>query len=585
MRSLRFSLAAVVLASSPVMASDALESLCTEYWEAHLERNPTTATSLGDSRFDHLLSDNSPEGYTRWESDLRRFLKRAEALDGTGLTQAEAVTLGSLMFQLRSALATVQCGMHEWTVGPRSGPQAGFFNIPSYTTLTDFESGKAMVARWQAMTPHTYQHIQNLKRGLAAGRVAPRALVERAIEQIRDLESKPSAEWSLITTPLENMPALWTSEEKARFEQGITKAVDAEFRPALMAYRDFLVKEILPQARSSKEPGLSHVPGGADCYDERILIYTTLRMDPQTIHKIGLEEVERINAETRELGGRVLGTTDLEAIHMKLRSDPDLHFTTREEVRAKAEEALARARAAMVDYFGILPQAPCIVTPMEPHEEKHSTIAYYRRPPADGSRPGRYYVNTYAPETRPRYEAEALAFHEAIPGHHLQIAIAQELKNIPEFRKHQGTTAFIEGWALYTERLSNEMGLYSSDMDRIGMLSYDSWRACRLVVDTGLHALGWSRQQAIDYMAANSCLALNNIENEVDRYIAWPGQALAYKMGQREIFRLRSEAQAALGEDFDIKTFHDVVLSQGAVDLATLSIMVNRWIKDAQSVR
>jgi uncharacterized protein (DUF885 family) len=212
------------------------------------------------------------------------------------------------------------------------------------------------------------------------------------------------------------------------------------------------------------------------------------------------------------------------------------------------------------------------------HEAPYSTIAYYRQPAADGSRPGTYMINTYNPETRPRNEAEALAFHESIPGHHLQIAIAQELTGVPEFRKHQGVTSYVEGWALYTERLADEMGLYSSDVDRIGMLSYDAWRACRLVVDTGMHALGWSRKQAIDYMLENSVLAENNIVNEVDRYLTWPGQALAYKLGQLEILKLRDEARAKLGDRFDIRAFHDVVLRDGAVALPVLRANVEAWV-------
>jgi uncharacterized protein (DUF885 family) len=218
--------------------------------------------------------------------------------------------------------------------------------------------------------------------------------------------------------------------------------------------------------------------------------------------------------------------------------------------------------------------ADCTVVRMSEHEEKHSTIAYYRQPAVDGSRPGQYYVNTYAPETRPRYEAEALAYHESIPGHHLQIAIAQELTDLPEFRKHLGPTAFFEGWGLYTERLSDEMGLYSGDLDRIGILSFDGWRACRLVVDTGIHALGWTRRQAIDFMTAHTALAPNNIANEIDRYIVWPGQALAYKIGQLEILRLRAESRAAAGARFDIRAFHDAVLGQGAVGLETLAEIV-----------
>jgi len=240
---------------------------------------------------------------------------------------------------------------------------------------------------------------------------------------------------------------------------------------------------------------------------------------------------------------------------------------------------LARARAAIPKWFGNLPKTECEVVRMQEHEEKHSTIAYYLQPAADGSRPGRYYINTSDPKTRPVYEAEALAYHESIPGHHLQIAIAQELEGVPEFRRHSGVTAFVEGWGLYSERLADEMGLYSSDLDRLGMLSYDSWRACRLVVDTGMHAKGWTRAQAISFMLENSALAENNIVNEVDRYICWPGQALAYKTGQLEILSLRQQAQRRLGKRFSIKEFHDALLKNGAVPLQTLRNIMEEYVK------
>jgi uncharacterized protein (DUF885 family) len=268
-------------------------------------------------------------------------------------------------------------------------------------------------------------------------------------------------------------------------------------------------------------------------------------------------------------------------IQRRLRADPEMHFKTAAEVEAKAREALGRAQASVPRWFGVQPQMPCEVRVMGMNEAPYSTIAYYRPGSADGKRPGAYMINTYLPETRPRYEAEALAFHESVPGHHLQISIAQELKGVPEFRKHQGVTAFVEGWALYTEHLADEMGLYSGDVDRLGMLSFDAWRACRLVVDTGIHAMGWSRQQAIDYMTENSCLAENNIVNEVDRYITWPGQAVAYKIGQREILSLRDEAKKKLGDRFDIQAFHDAVLSNGAVALPVLREQVEAYIARA----
>ena len=324
-------------------------------------------------------------------------------------------------------------------------------------------------------------------------------------------------------------------------------AIRDGIRPAFERQRSVLVDELRPIARPDDRAGLTHVPGGDAAYARLVRAHTTLDLAPEAIHAIGLEETERIDREFAGLGSQVLGTTGVSATLARLRDDPALRFTTRDEVRATAEDALRRANDAIGGWFGRLPHAPCEVVVMGDHEAKHSTIAYYRQPAADGSRPGRYYINTSEPTTRPRYEAEVLAFHEAVPGHHLQIAIAQELPDLPAFRRFSGPTAYVEGWGLYTERLCDEMGLYSGPLDRFGVLSFDAWRASRLVVDTGLHALGWSRARAIEFMLAHTALAENNIVNEVDRYLAMPGQALAYKLGQLELRRLRRESEAALG--------------------------------------
>jgi uncharacterized protein (DUF885 family) len=302
----------------------------------------------------------------------------------------------------------------------------------------------------------------------------------------------------------------------------------------------------------------------------------------EEIHRIGLDEIARIDAEMAALAGRTLGTANLADALAALRGDPALHFTTCDEVYDKAASSLARATEAIPDWFGRLPVAPCEIVRMGPHEEVHSTIAYYRQPAVDGSRPGQYYLNTSSPRTRPRYEAEALAYHESIPGHHLQVAIGQELTHLPEFRKHLGPTAFFEGWGLYTERLADEMGLYSSDLDRIGLLSFDAWRAARLVVDTGMHALGWPRERAIAFMHEHTALASDNIANEVDRYIVMPGQALAYKTGQLEMLRLRAEAKVALGAAFDVRDFHDILLGSGALPLTVLRGMVSAWVEQVE---
>jgi uncharacterized protein (DUF885 family) len=562
-------------ASDPSQAAtvDSLAAVCHAYWEGSLRASPTWATSLGDRRYDHLLDDPTPAGRERDRERLTQLLARTRSLDPKRLGTADRVNRSALIEVIENDLAGMSCDFHLWTVDPMGGPQTSFFNLPSIQPVKTPEHARAMVERWRAMGPYIDAHIANLKTGLGTGVVATHDHVRRVIEQLDDLLARPIEEWALLD-PLSEKHDDWPAADREAFATKLRAAVAEEVRPALVRYRQFLQTEVLPHARPPEQAGLAHLPGGADCYRKMIHVHTSLDLTAEQIHQIGLDEVARIRREMSALGAKELGTQDMPEILRRLRTDKKLYFASREEVEAKAREALGRSQAAIPQWFGIQPSVGCDVVRMEEHEEKHSTIAYYREPALDGSRPGRYYINTYAPETRPRYEAEALAFHEAVPGHHLQIAIAHELKDLPEFRRHTGVTAYVEGWALYTEQLAEEMGLYSSDLDRMGKLSFEAWRACRLVVDTGMHALGWSRQQAIDYMLANTALAENNIVNEVDRYIGWPGQALAYKLGQLEILRLREEARQRLGDRFDIRHFHDCVLRNGAVGLGTLRELV-----------
>jgi uncharacterized protein (DUF885 family) len=558
-----------------------LAALAEDFWQASLSMSPVMATSLGDRRYDAYLSDNSPEGIARNRAIIETFLGRARAIPAEGLNAEDKLTRQALLTELESSLAQFDCQLYTWVVDPLWGPHVSLFTIESQQPVRSVEEGRNLVKRWRAMGPYLDNESIGLKIGLSQGKVAVRSQVEKTISNIEETLAKPDAEWALLK-PLEKEHPDWTDAERKEFDEGVRGAVKDVVRPALERYLAFLKVEILPKARSNDTPGLVHLPGGVDCYQNLIKVHTSLTLAPDQVHEIGLAQVEKINAETQALGKKVFGIDDRQEVLKKLRTDKSLYFTTRDEVEEKAEKALAKARSEMPKWFGILPKADCVVTRMEPFEEKHSTIAYYRQPALDGSRPGQYYINTYAPDTRPRYEAEALAYHEAIPGHHLQIAIAQELEGIPEFRKHTGVTAFVEGWGLYTERLSNEMGLYTGDLDRIGMLSYDSWRACRLVVDTGIHAKKWTRQQAIDFMLANTCLAENNIVNEVDRYITWPGQALAYKLGQLEILSLREGARKELGDRFDIKAYHDAVLKNGAVSLEALREAVRQYVASAK---
>ncbi len=562
--------------------ADDLARLAQEFWADTLAAHPIEATSIGEPGHDDAVDDISPEAVERERLRLLDVAKRARAIPESGLDAVELVTRTSLIEETEGEAAVLGEHLDDWTVDVVNGWPTAIQNVPSFQTADTPERAAAMVERWRGFGGLIDQLTANLRRGLRDGRVATHAPVARAIDALTTTLAMSDDESALLE-PLraaggDGSPApAGSAAQRAAFAEALTAAVRDRIKPALARHRTFLADEVLPRARPDDRPGIAQLPGGEAAYRTLVRRHTTLDVAPEELHATGLAEVERINAEMAELGERVLGTASRAEALVRLRSDPAMHFSTRAEVEATARAALDRANAAVPAWFGRLPVAPCVVVPMQAHEEEHSTIAYYRQPATDGSRPGQYYLNTSNPATRPRYEAEAWPSTRRCPGHHLQIAIAQELDGLPDFRRHLGATAFWEGWGLYTERLSNEMGLYTGDLDRIGMLSMDAWRACRLVVDTGMHALGWSRQAAIDYMVANSALAENNIANEVDRYIVWPGQALAYKAGQLEMLRLRAEAKAQLGARFDIRAFHDAVLSHGAISLTSLRGVVKAW--------
>jgi uncharacterized protein (DUF885 family) len=418
------------------------------------------------------------------------------------------------------------------------------------------------------------QCIERLREGIANDRTPPQLAVEKVLTQIDAYLASPvETDPFLSIRPAEGMD----DAAVAAWREAMADQVRSGVRPALSRYRDAVADEVLSVARPQEKSGVCWLPDGEEIYERAIYRFTSLDLSAEEIHQIGLDEIASLEDEYRTLGASVLGSDDLETIYDRLRSDPALRFETSEQVKAAAQDALDRATAATGDWFGTQPKAPCVMAEVPEVGAKDAPLAFYLPPTADGSRPGTFFINTVEPTTRTRYESEALAFHEGVPGHHLQLAIAQETEGLPTFRRNGLVTVYVEGWGLYTERLADEMGLYSGDLQRMGILSFDSWRAGRLVVDTGLHALGWSRQQAIDYLTENSPQAPNNIVNEVDRYIGFTGQALAYKIGQREIFRLRDEAQRTMGDRFDIKDFHDVVLESGPVPLDLLGELVTGW--------
>jgi len=552
-------------------------------WETVIAAAPLYATQLGDRRFDDRMPPVTPQERSEVLTRLKAVATDAAAHAAEATTSdtdpGTATTAAALDAWLAMEIDFRESEVAVWAIDPLDGPQSALLNVPSYQPIETVEQADAMVARWSAMGPWIDAVRANVGEALADGLVSPASPVRRVIDQLDDLLGRPDEDWPLLDPLRVDRPG-WPAADRQRFVDGLTEAVTTGVRPAFARYRAFLSDVVLPRARSNDSPGIGAVPGGDAAYAALVRAHTTSDKTAEQIHRIGLSEIDTIDAELTVLAGRTIRAVDLEDAHRLLREDPALHFETSTQVFDTAVRSLDRARDAIPGWFGTLPAAPCEVVEMARHEAEHSTIAYYREPAADGSRPGRYYINTAHAETRPRYEAEALAFHESIPGHHLQIAIGQERTDLPTFRRYGGFTAYIEGWGLYTERLSDEMGLYSSDLDRIGVLSFDGWRAARLVVDTGMHALGWTRDQAIEFMIEHTAIAPNNVGNEIDRYITWPGQALAYKIGQLELLRLRTLARDRLGTAFDIRRFHDTVLTESSLPLSVLASVVERWAAD-----
>jgi uncharacterized protein (DUF885 family) len=554
------------------------------HWASELELDPMMATTLGVHRFDDRVDDNSAEGIAQRRATARAFLEEAQVLAArTDLGASDRSSLELLVESLESSVVSEVCVFEEWSLSASDNPLTRWNRLPEDQKVTTPASGDTLVARYGQIAGHVDREVDNLRRGLGHGLVSNRETTRRLIDMFEKQLAQPLADWPLLD-PAEASHPDWPPAVLARFREALTATVSGQIRPAFERYLAFSKTEALPRARRDDQVGLVFLPNGVACYRARIRAHTTLERDPRELHQLGLEQVEKIDRELTELGQSALGSATLPQTLQRLRTDRSLYFTSADEVAAKAQRGLDRARAAVPRVFGALPKADCVVARIPDYEAPYTYIAYYRPPNPDGTKPGELFINVFQPETRARYEAAVLAFHESIPGHHLQIGLAQELGELPAFRKYAGFSAFVEGWALYSERLADELGLYEDALDRLGMLSFDAWRASRLVVDTGVHALGWSRQQAIDFMLAHTALSPGNIDNEVDRYIAWPGQALAYKTGQLEILELRRLAEARLGTRFELPSFHDAVLLGGAVSLPVLRQQVSAYIDRAAAV-
>jgi uncharacterized protein (DUF885 family) len=545
-------------------------SLADEYFQAFIESFPIVALFLGvpDAANDRV-DDNSLTAVREWQAKEDRWYAALLKIDTTGLEgRPEAVTYAILREALEGARALRECRDELWPVNQLAGWQISLPILGQLQPVGRPALRAQALARWEGVPRFIDTEIANLKEGLRAGYVVPRMNVQAVLEQLDGILSAPEAESPLLI--------ILQRDSTPEFRTAIKKIVRTQILPAVHRYRTFLATAYLPHARERE--GVSAMPNGAACYRGRLRYYTTLTLEPEAVRRLGLEQMAKTEQQMRAIAERRFGTADLAKLLEKLRTDPEYTFRDRAELIGKADSAVKRAKAAMSSWFGRLPKTDFILDPCQPFEEKSGCPGSYVSGTADGSRPGRYRVNAGDPTAQPRALAEAIAFHEGIPGHHLQVALGQERPQAHAITKYFFSSGFVEGWALYAEALADEMGLYSSDLDRMGRLSMTALRAARLVVDPGIHVFGWSRQQAIDYMLAHTAESRASVESEVDRYIIDPGQATAYIVGRREIEGLREAAQQRLGSEFDIREFHDRVLENGGVPLTFLRHVIERWI-------
>jgi uncharacterized protein (DUF885 family) len=570
---------ALVAFAPPAQAQDTradslarqVTALADEVMQRALVRSPELATFIGLPGMRHEgLSDNSLEAMVRYQAEDDAFAARVLAIDPEPLVgRPEYVTLGFLREAAQSGAQGRVCRNELWAgVNQMFGWQVSLPRLAQVQPVGTDELRAQTLTRWRGLAKVIDTETVNLREGLRLGYTAPRVNVQRVIQQMEELVAMPPAE-SPFAGPMQR-------DSTPAFRQEFEAVMTNEIYPAMRRYRDFLVNEYLPASREAT--GIVGNPGGAECYRAAVRSFTTLDVPAQEIHEIGLREMAKIQNEMRTIAQRSFNTTDVPGLLERFRTDPQYLFRTREEIVAYAQAAIERGREAMPRWFGRLPKSDVVIEPYPEFEEKSAPGGAYETPSEDGTRPGKYRINTYKPEEQTRVGIESTAFHESIPGHHLQLALAQERQGAHIITRFMGNSGYSEGWGLYSERLADEMGLFSSDMDRMGLLSNEALRAARMVVDPGLHVLGWSRDQAIEYMLSHTAENRQAVENEVDRYIGWPGQATAYMLGNLEIRRLRAMAEAELGSRFDIRAFHDRVLENGSVPLPFLRENIERWI-------
>jgi len=551
-----------------------LKARLDEEWQYELRTSPEFATSIGDSRYNDKLSDNSPDFFRSDVEQKRKFLASFEAIDPSGFSEQDRLSHDLVIRQLRQEIEGAKFKNWEMPVNQMGGPH---LELPDLVTLTPFKSVKDYenyISRLHKI-PHLFdQTTANMRQGMADHLMPPRFLLEKVPPEVDDI-ANATGESGPFAKPLKEFPATISAAERKRLSAAILSAINDEIIPAYRKFSSFVRNDYSPHGRT--DPGVWALPDGEARYRFAVRRMTTTDLSPDEIHEIGLKELHQTETEMLAVANK-FGFKDLASFNQHIKNDRKLYATSGQQLLDLYAKYVRDMEPKLPQLFGRLPKAKLVAIQMEPARAKNAVPADYTSGTADGSRPGHINVNEYDPEHRLLLNVEAIAYHEGIPGHHLQISLAQELPDLPAFRRYGGYTAFIEGWAFYAERLGKEVGEYRDPYSEYGRLENEMWRDIRLVIDTGVHSKHWSRDQMVEYFHKYTAMDEPNVQSEVDRYISWPGQALAYKLGQLEFLKLREEAHQKLGAKFDIRRFHDEALDSGPLPLDVLHARVEAWI-------
>jgi uncharacterized protein (DUF885 family) len=560
--------------TSVAARSKSLSALLDQIWQDRLKHSPEFASSIGDKRYNDQLTDYSAKEVNAALARGRDYVQQLSEIDTTGLSSQERLSADLMLRSLIEAQEGAKFKEWEMPVNQFNGFHTDLAQLPGRLQFDSVKDYDDYIARLTKVPAAFSQIMTNMQLGVDEGRTPPQYLMEKVLVQTQMLANQKTEE-SPFAAPLKAFPKSVAAAEQKRISTEMLQAISVDVLPSYKRFAGFLKAEYIPKSR--QEPGVGAIPDGDAYYAFRIRQSTTLNKTAAEIHQIGLDAVKRDEAEMLAIV-KSLGFGDIKSFSAAMKANPKEHPASRDALIDAYKGYIAEMKPKLPELFGRLPKAPLEVVPVPSYMEKDQAAAYYDNGTPDGSRPGHVYVNTYNFAERSLAPVEAVAYHEGLPGHHLQISIAQELTGLPEFRKYQDYTAFTEGWGMYSERLGKDVGFYKDPYSDYGRLENDMWRAIRLVVDTGVHSQHWTRQQMVDYFHEHSAIDETNIQAEVDRYIAWPAQALGYKMGQLKILELRDRAKTALGPKFDIKAFHDEVLDSGALPLDVLEQRVDAWI-------